>query len=138
MCIRDRMNPLPEYLLLAGKIYYDLDNIEKAMNFYKKSMEKNFYDSYIKLGNLFYELKDYDSSYNTFEKFLQAYPDSYDARILYSTLSYVKNLFGEREKHLYINIIDKTSEYLDPNYLFNVKKWPKDLILKIQEIIKIV
>ncbi|MFN8670515.1 MAG: tetratricopeptide repeat protein [Candidatus Sericytochromatia bacterium] len=130
------LEPNGEYLSLAGDIYLEIQNEEKALNFYHKAIDKNYFFAFIKLGNLYYDLNKYDQSYNIFYQFLKSYPDSYDSRILYVTLAYITDKFGEKEKEIYSNVIDKAAEYLDPNYLFTSKKWTKGIILKVQEIVK--
>lgn len=126
----------PKYLFLAGKIYHRIGNIEKTENLLRKAINNKYYDAYVLLGNLFYENKEYDKADKIFHDFLLAYPESYDARVLYSAIAYTQGNLTDREKKLYVSVIDKDAKFLDPNYLFSSKKWSKALILKLAEIIK--
>lgn len=134
------LNPKEEFYILAGDIYYRLNDLERTHKYYSKGFEK-YPESIIcgiRFGNLLYERNELNSSYNIFQSLYNLYPQNYDIEILYAVTGFATNNFDETHKKAYTSVIEKERIYFEPDYLLKEKLWCKNLILKIPELLKVV
>lgn len=72
------VNYLSDYNILytqmfnvVGNMYFNKNNIEKAIYYYKISTKKHYYESYIKIGSIYFSLGDYNKALKYFNLYLE-------------------------------------------------------------------
>jgi tetratricopeptide (TPR) repeat protein len=113
--VNDKDNLTELYSLIAG-IYQKLENKEKAINYYTKSIsikEENN-KSFLYRANLYYELEEFSKAINDFTKALNIFrTDNKTKDYLYTQRAQSYTRIGEYEKA--INDIDQAIS-ISPNY----------------------